>query len=1011
MTRIRRAAADNEPQPVRSPDGGWEIKTYYPTWEQMKDFSEYMKHIHETGGHRAGLAKIVPPQGYKPRKAGYDDEALYNMEITSPIRQQVDGKGGLYQQLNEEGKKKMLVRNFKKMAENKHPTPMHTDNKDLDRLFWRSIFANPSIYGADVPGTLYDDDCDRFNLTKLNTILDNIQDDYGVTIQGVNTTYLYFGMWKSSFSWHTEDMDLYSINYLHFGEPKSWYCIAPEHGKRFEGLAASFFPLSARTCRAFLRHKTTLISPQILKKYSIPFSRMTQNAGEFMVTFPYSYHSGFNHGFNIAEATNFATEYWIEFGKWATRCECSSESVKISMQTFVKRYQSDRYEDWLRGKDICKDPRDPKHVAAAPKPSEYDLYLMGVHSRDDDDGVDRDHDDQNTAVGEEHMTDNKPKKKKPVIDQTTLQTFNEIFAAHSGETNPIELKHYAPVPTSMVYTTETPTLKIPEKVIDKKRPDYDKIQKRMKKLHEKNQEREERLRLKKEKRAKERRVSSNQLLHFLPVSFTHEKRFNRCISAQTPHCSICQLLIFHPKEDDEIWEPKPSVRILQASTQDTSIPSNNNDDNNNTQSNVIDNPSVVATQSIVVGTSVEEQFELPKSSRVLLPRSSFMRYPEIAILDADGPENCSLKSEPQTETDPNNTETKARPKKRKERQEDGEDRNEFIDMAIDESDLIQCSICMLSVHKLCYGLEDISENNKDWICDRCIEPNRSLISCALCPCRGGALKAISNTWVHVTCALSVPNFNFIDLIKPKHNSNIRLPEIVDRSTCYYCAKNMNMTKYVQGKCVSCIGHWNRNDEPVKCPKMFHTTCGHRNGAKFDYFDLHIDPNQIQPIRAKCHDCLNEDESIMNEKRKKKKLVQVDREEAQLGPIKIGTSVMAKTGDSFQRGVVENASKTNYFDIFYPESNEIDPGVHENRIIGLNLSGEYRIGDPLTVRSSGENDRTGKIKAHYVRDEYQVRFFETNQPEWVVRENIYNLVDQMPIDLANQIADRAQKQSG
>ena len=44
---------------------------------------------------------------------------------------------------------------------------------------------------------------------------------------------------------------------------------------------------------------------------------MTQEAGEFMVTFPYAYHAGFNHGFNCAESTNFATERWIEYGKQA----------------------------------------------------------------------------------------------------------------------------------------------------------------------------------------------------------------------------------------------------------------------------------------------------------------------------------------------------------------------------------------------------------------------------------------------------------------------------------------------------------------------------------------------------------------------------------------------------------------------------------------------------------------------------------------------------------------------
>ena len=69
-------------------------------------------------------------------------------------------------------------------------------------------------------------------------------------------------------------MDLYSINYLHFGEPKSWYVVPPEHGKRLERLAEGYFPSIARDCNAFLRHKMTLLSPRILNKYSIPFSKV-----------------------------------------------------------------------------------------------------------------------------------------------------------------------------------------------------------------------------------------------------------------------------------------------------------------------------------------------------------------------------------------------------------------------------------------------------------------------------------------------------------------------------------------------------------------------------------------------------------------------------------------------------------------------------------------------------------------------------------------------------------------
>ncbi|XP_041989274.1 probable lysine-specific demethylase 4B [Aricia agestis] len=356
-----------------SPSGnGVTIQVFRPTWEEFKDFNKYIQYMESKGAHKAGLAKVIPPPEWIPRKSGYNLDDL-NITIPSPICQVVTGKQGLFQQINIQ-KKSMTVKQFAVMANSaKYCTPKHTNYEDLERKYWKNVTYVAPIYGADVNGSITDPDVKEWNINHLGTILDFVNSDYGIEIDGVNTAYLYFGMWKTTFAWHTEDMDLYSINYLHFGDPKTWYAIPPEHGKRFERIASGFFPTSAKTCQAFLRHKMTLISPQILKQYSIPYNKITQEAGEIMITFPYGYHAGFNHGFNCAESTNFAAPRWVEYGKRATQCTCSNDMVKISMDTFVKRFQPDRYELWLKGQDIGCHPEQPEKMVPAPHPSGQDI--------------------------------------------------------------------------------------------------------------------------------------------------------------------------------------------------------------------------------------------------------------------------------------------------------------------------------------------------------------------------------------------------------------------------------------------------------------------------------------------------------------------------------------------------------------------------------------------------------------------------------------------------------------
>ncbi|XP_031556170.1 lysine-specific demethylase 4C-like [Actinia tenebrosa] len=325
---------------------GNKIMVFRPTRAEFANFSDYIRKMESQGAHRAGIAKIIPPKGWIPRR----NYSTVDVEIPAPIHQVITGTQGLFQLFNVQ-KKKLSYKEFKKLANSeRYRPPKHADHDELERKYWKNLTFNAPIYAADISGSIFDKDVKEWNISKLNTILDLIEDKYGVKVEGVNTPYLYFGMWKATFAWHTEDMDLYSINYVHFGAPKTWYAIPPEHGQRLERLAAGFFPGSRQSCSNFLRHKMTIISPQVLKKFSIPFDKVTQEAGEFIVTFPYGYHCGFNHGFNCAESTNFASERWIDFGKKAHVCQCKKDSVKICMDAFVEKYQPDLWEDYLAAK-------------------------------------------------------------------------------------------------------------------------------------------------------------------------------------------------------------------------------------------------------------------------------------------------------------------------------------------------------------------------------------------------------------------------------------------------------------------------------------------------------------------------------------------------------------------------------------------------------------------------------------------------------------------------------------
>ncbi|KAG2217670.1 hypothetical protein INT45_006179 [Circinella minor] len=212
--------------------------------------------------------------------------------------------------------------------------------KELERNYWRNLTFTQPMYGADMAGTLFDNSVRAWNVNSLDNMLNRLD----VSVPGVNEPYLYFGMWKATFAWHVEDMDLYSINYLHFGAPKQWYAIPTTHTKKFESVMQNIFPQEYKECPEFLRHKTFIVSPKLLANHSIPVHRCVQHEGEFMITFPFGYHAGYNLGLNCAESVNFALDSWIEIGKRAKACSCISDSVMIDVSVFDKNNNKEEEE-------------------------------------------------------------------------------------------------------------------------------------------------------------------------------------------------------------------------------------------------------------------------------------------------------------------------------------------------------------------------------------------------------------------------------------------------------------------------------------------------------------------------------------------------------------------------------------------------------------------------------------------------------------------------------------------
>jgi hypothetical protein len=135
-----------------------------------------------------------------------------------------------------------------------------------------------------------------FNLNNIPTLQESLFRHIKSDISGMMIPWLYVGMCFSTFCWHNEDHYTYSINYMHWGETKTWYGIPASDAIQFEDTMRQAVPELFEHQPDLLFQLVTMLSPGRLVENGVKVVALDQRPGQLVVTFPQAYHAGFNHG-------------------------------------------------------------------------------------------------------------------------------------------------------------------------------------------------------------------------------------------------------------------------------------------------------------------------------------------------------------------------------------------------------------------------------------------------------------------------------------------------------------------------------------------------------------------------------------------------------------------------------------------------------------------------------------------------------------------------------------------
>ncbi|XP_020571581.1 lysine-specific demethylase 5B [Phalaenopsis equestris] len=224
----------------------------------------------------------------------------------------------------------------------------------IEKLFWEIVEGKAGdldvLYGSDIDTSIHGSGFPRARDQVLPTVevdvwqhyvsspwnLNNLPKLQGSmlrvvhdNIAGVMVPWLYVGMLFSSFCWHVEDHCFYSINYLHWGDPKCWYGVPGREASAFEQVMRNTLPDLFDAQPDLLFQLVTMLNPSVLRDNGIPVYSVMQEPGNFVITFPKSFHAGFNFGLNCAEAVNFAPADWLPHGRFGAELYCMYRKAAI----------------------------------------------------------------------------------------------------------------------------------------------------------------------------------------------------------------------------------------------------------------------------------------------------------------------------------------------------------------------------------------------------------------------------------------------------------------------------------------------------------------------------------------------------------------------------------------------------------------------------------------------------------------------------------------------------------